>query len=357
MEGLSSNSSRLQELDALRGVAALMVVLFHFTMYRPQAALGFKLGVTGVDLFFVISGFVIFMSLMQIRRSVDFIINRVSRLYPTYWACVTFTFLLQLMVGLFDENGTVSYLWLRYVGNMTMFQFYLNIENLDGPYWTMIIEMLFYIGILLLFRKKLLRYLTLIGIVLVVLTWLGIIFFKGQYWFDGVYKWIPLLKYVPVFLAGTMFYKIYTQKDKLTYRYAVVLFCLIAQVGFFGQGGNVGSYITRTEYTVMLMIYFALFVLFVNHKLQFVVSKPTLFLGKISFALYLIHQYVSLEIIIPFVTQKLQLHFWIASAVALTCVMALATIVTYCIEVPYTRKMKDKLRSWTPMKKPRIHEL
>lgn len=55
-------SNRYTELDALRGIAALMVVFFHFTMDRPQGQMGFKLGVTGVDLFFIISGFVIFMS-------------------------------------------------------------------------------------------------------------------------------------------------------------------------------------------------------------------------------------------------------------------------------------------------------
>ena len=50
---------RYEELDALRGVASLMVVFFHFTWRRPEANLGFILGTTGVDLFFIISGFLI----------------------------------------------------------------------------------------------------------------------------------------------------------------------------------------------------------------------------------------------------------------------------------------------------------
>src|ERR1044072_9360250 len=86
-------SSRIKELDALRGIAALMVVFFHYTFWRPQAKLGFNLGTTGVDLFFMISGFVIFMSLLHINQSKEFVINRISRLYPGYWACVTFTFI------------------------------------------------------------------------------------------------------------------------------------------------------------------------------------------------------------------------------------------------------------------------
>lgn len=63
--------SRYEELDALRGIAALMVVLFHFTMYRQETKFGFKLGTTGVDLFFLISGFVIIMSLIKIKNSKD----------------------------------------------------------------------------------------------------------------------------------------------------------------------------------------------------------------------------------------------------------------------------------------------
>ena len=85
---------RLLELDSLRGIAVLFVMFFHFSFGRIQYNTFFKLGTTGVDLFFVISGFVITMSLSQIKQSRDFFINRVSRLYPTYWASVTFTFII-----------------------------------------------------------------------------------------------------------------------------------------------------------------------------------------------------------------------------------------------------------------------
>ena len=66
-------SNRFQELDALRGIAALMVVFFHFTIGRPEAKLGFKLGTTGVDLFFIISGFVIF--ILRVKKNSNFIIH------------------------------------------------------------------------------------------------------------------------------------------------------------------------------------------------------------------------------------------------------------------------------------------
>lgn len=137
---------RVKELDSLRGIAAILVVIFHFTMDQQGTSHLFTLGSTGVDLFFIISGFVIFMSLLKIRDSKSFIINRVSRLYPTYWACVTFTFILISITAAYDP--TVRHVSFgHYLANMTMFQHFFLISDIDGPYWTMIIEMMFYIGI------------------------------------------------------------------------------------------------------------------------------------------------------------------------------------------------------------------
>ena len=96
----------------------------------------------------------------------------------------------------------------------------------------------------------------------------------------------------------------------------------------------------------MIILYFGLFTLFVNDKLSFIVSKGTLFLGKISFALYLIHQYISIHVIIPYFTEVLLVNFWITSLfISLPVVIILASIITYYIEVPFSKKMKEKLKS------------
>jgi peptidoglycan/LPS O-acetylase OafA/YrhL len=98
-------NKRFQELDALRGIAALLVVVFHFTMHRPQSELGFKYGITGVDLFFIISGFVIFMSINNVNSAKEFVVNRITRLYPTYWACVTTTYIASVIISHFTNNS------------------------------------------------------------------------------------------------------------------------------------------------------------------------------------------------------------------------------------------------------------
>ena len=94
-------NSRILELDVLRGLAALGVVLFHYTVvyplsYNPYESTLFKfpLGYYGLHLFFMISGFVIFMTLERTAHSLDFIVSRFSRLFPCYWAAVILTFLI-----------------------------------------------------------------------------------------------------------------------------------------------------------------------------------------------------------------------------------------------------------------------
>src|SRR3954471_184909 len=89
MERPTPPAARIAELDALRGLAALGVALFHFSLLDPAAGPGFAIGASGVDLFFIISGFVILMTLERTRDWKDFLVGRFSRLYPAYWACVT----------------------------------------------------------------------------------------------------------------------------------------------------------------------------------------------------------------------------------------------------------------------------
>ena len=125
MKSSPANQTRLQPLDALRGIAALGVVLFHFTLGRNGYENIFRFGTTGVDLFFMISGFVIFMSLEKADGLRTFLINRFSRLYPAYWMGVVFSFVLISIHFQYSQNYPIDNAWQTFVGNLTMFQYYL----------------------------------------------------------------------------------------------------------------------------------------------------------------------------------------------------------------------------------------
>src|SRR5690606_16509498 len=112
--------------------------------------------------------------------------------------------------------------------------------------------------------------------------------------------------------AGTVFYKIYTKKEKYIENYLIIVFCLLCQTSLYPYVGRLGiprTSLSWAEYGLMLSVYFGLFTLFVNNCLKFIVNNVTLFLGKISYALYLIHQYVSLGGIFPLFYEKLHINF------------------------------------------------
>ncbi|MEU4213413.1 acyltransferase [Streptomyces sp. NPDC026206] len=161
--GGAERSGRLAALDGLRLCAALMVVAYHYLAFDsgawpgpartlfPVAHLPASYGWLGVQLFFLISGFVICMSCWG-KSAGDFALSRVTRLYPAYWFAVL---AVSLVACLWPSplNGTPA---LRDVAvNLTMLQDPLGVEPVDGVYWTLWVEMRFYLLFALLLRKGL----------------------------------------------------------------------------------------------------------------------------------------------------------------------------------------------------------
>lgn len=153
-------AARIEGLDALRGIAALMVVVYHYTVRYPELfpdadAPSFQLtwGAEGVRLFFLISGFVISMSIMGIHRSMDFVVSRASRLYPAFWVAVLITFTVTTAVDLDGREVSVVDMLL----NLTMVPRFLGAEYVDGAYWTLAVELMFYASMLVAWRLGLLR--------------------------------------------------------------------------------------------------------------------------------------------------------------------------------------------------------
>lgn len=322
-----------------------MVVFFHFTMGRPQAQWGFKYGCVGVELFFILSGFVIFMSLNKVANSTEFIINRASRLYPTYWASVTFTFIVSSLHLLHIQGHVSLQRFFYYLGNLTMFQFYMNIPNFEDPYWTLIIEMTFYIIMVVLFRLKWLHLLDLFAglscLAMLVMTH----FFNSYFWVNKFIIWFQLLQYIPLFWAGSLFYKICSTHSSHFKYYFLIAFCLICQLLMFPHRGRLRTQMSLAEYSMVLTFVFSVFSLFVAGHLKWIVNKSTLFFGKISFALYLVHQSLSLHILIPYFTDTLNVNFWITILfITFPVVVAIASCITFYIETPLIPWMKEKLR-------------
>ncbi len=262
MNDTGSKETRILELDALRGIAALSVVFFHLTMFRPQSRLGFNLGVTGVHLFFLISGFVIFKSIDNSVSWKKFAISRVSRLYPTYWACVTFTFLIILLDTIYHHTYNSDLIY-NYFFNLYMVHYYFNVPNLDNAYWTLVIEMLFYILMIVLIIIKQLKRIEMVGCIglLIVGIYSFLLNVRFPFLFETISHFFPLIKYFPLFFAGILFYKLKNKSFQINryVMYIIILVCLCLQISLYGKGIVDEYSVSFQEYAVMIGIYFFCF--------------------------------------------------------------------------------------------------
>jgi peptidoglycan/LPS O-acetylase OafA/YrhL len=147
-------------INFLRGWAALLVALLHFYLntqeyYKnstwsqkiyPYIMGEFDIGKFAVGVFFLVSGFLIPYSLERSKSISIFAIHRLFRLYPAYW----FSILLNLMLNSWLAYEIVPSLW-TVLANITMLQGYLRQPDLIGAFWTLQIELTFYILCVFLF--------------------------------------------------------------------------------------------------------------------------------------------------------------------------------------------------------------
>lgn len=152
--GEPARHRRLELLDVLRFGAALMVVCFHwlfngisngkvdsvpFTPFAPVAIYG----VYGVHLFFLISGFVIAESARG-KSAGQFVVSRGVRLFPAYWVAMLVTTVVVNVWGTAELHVSGG----QFLANLTMMPALFRQLAVDGVYWTLTIELTFYLLVL-----------------------------------------------------------------------------------------------------------------------------------------------------------------------------------------------------------------
>lgn len=337
----NKSSARVVELDALRGLAAFAVVLYHYTTqysatygHITAPILKFPAGNYGVQLFFLISGFVIFMTLEKTKTGMDFVVSRFSRLYPAYWASVCITAAFAYTIGLPDQRLPLTSLLV----NFTMFQEALYVRHLDGAYWTLQVELFFYLQMLAWFYLGQLS-----RIRLIIVGWL-VAAMVYSYWMEHNFhlSWTVeqffILRHIPFFAIGILFYRIHSSQHKSLVDFALVAACLA-----------VVAITLEPVFAVVALCCTIIFFLFVFNKLRWLAAQPFVFLGSISYSLYLLHQVIGFDLIWH-LEHRFNMNGTVSVALAIGMSIILATGVTRWIEQPAMRWIRDSWRNYKAKK-------
>lgn len=339
---------RLAGLDLLRLVAAVAIVAFHFGYAgpaRPFMTTGFpelsgvaRYGFLGVDLFFIISGFVIAAS-TQGRGFGQFAFARVVRLYPGHVVCMTISAVVLALWGLPPHGAT----FVQWVANLTMVSPALGQPFIDGAYWSIVLELVFYAWVAALVGLGLFERRTLT----IVAVWLAVCFLNEAVLHVKPLRILLLTEYGPMFASGILLQRIHRGDQRLA------VWCLLGCAAslallhaFEVQAVFARLYDAKIDIGMvwlLTVVVYAVFVTAVAVSARIHATPMVLTLGSLTYPLYLLHQnigYVSIDRLAPYTGR------WAALVITLAAIVTVAWLVARFAE-PMGRRMLGTLMART----------
>jgi peptidoglycan/LPS O-acetylase OafA/YrhL len=334
---------RFHQIDFLRGLACLSVVAFHF-LHRGQQggwlvdpALPWlqsmaELGHLGVHLFFMISGFVILMT-AEGATVRSFIASRVSRLYPAFWVGV----LLTAAVAWWSGIEAFAVTPVQVLANLTMVPQWAHVEFVDGAYWSLAVELQFYLLVIVLLHFGQMR-----RIEWWIAAWLLVSSVNAvrpmyllEFWLDA--RWAPL------FAAGMLFYRV-SRKGWDGQRY--LLLWAFSLTLWYGWTGAEASKLGREtvllgmpmQVVLCLVLFHGLFLLILSGRWTMRASPLVYWFGALTYPVYLLHQNIGYIALMAPGWRQIDFHLRVALVVGV--VVALAWLVNRWIERPLSRRMR-----------------
>jgi exopolysaccharide production protein ExoZ len=336
-------SSKFLGIQALRIVAACLVVFTHSTYYAFERLdkhfFVWQRGTRGVDIFFVISGFVMIYASQKLFASPGgwkvFAGQRIVRIVPLYWMVTTLkVFILLLSTGLVlhtvlsPVTAVCSYLFLP-ARNLDG-----KIEPLVGVGWTLTFEMFFYFlfTCALFLRTNVFKF---VGAILTVLS-------IGAYFRDP--SWPPIAFYLNTivleFFIGMLIAKacingVCFQRKTVFW----LLACGFIFLLFPAPDWNLPK-VLISGVPASLIVWSAASL----GRLENSIPRVVLYLGDASYSIYLIHPFVCP--LPPAVLNHLHLDFpWLSVVLSVALGLGVGCILHQFVEVPMTNRLKGYLKA------------
>lgn len=355
-----NNNKILNSIQILRGLAALSVVLYHYS-FRLVPDGGdvsdrvFSWGGVGVDLFFVISGFIMILVTHHYKpgfaSSTRFIINRLSRILPVYYVILFFAFITGGAMSTFHYTDKTMNLisaltFLPYMHETA--PMYIQSNGMFNIRWTLSFELYFYLifSICLLFRNKLIPLIIwfLAPVLLCPLITGDFTLHAGGYNLNNIFLEFLSNPIILEFGFGVIAGLLYKYFLKRGIRINILIPLIVTTGIVFGIHQMI-----LPMYNIFTGIAFSFLVLTLSLSERFFKSTlftPLIYLGNISFSLYLLHSPLG-----SFVTNKVEVFFpgIMHSVPGLIFTLLTAVIASHFsykhLEIRLSNSIKTKLES------------
>lgn len=314
MQRNAGTTDRLASLDLLRVIAALAVLAFHY-LFRgavgdpmldvtyPALAPVAVYGYLGVNLFFLISGFVIAWS-AEGRDGVSFAIARFARIYPGFVASMTITFVVLLVAA--DPRWPVNLQ--QYLANFIILSPALGQPFVDGVYWSIVLELVFYFWVALAL---------LLGVferwkLPLVAGWLAVCAVNEYFVGSGAARLVFITEFGPWFAGGILVHHVFSRgwsvAAALLMAAAFALSCAMLPITAGWMQEAYGTSLGMGELIAANVAIHLLLPAAIALRHLVPASPLVIMLGGLTYPLYLLHQnigYAAINAIAPWVGASL----------------------------------------------------
>ena len=310
----TTQRERIDLLDAYRAIAIIWVAIFHYAYFWSSAGKGDRLlpyddalawlplasvGDLGVMLFFLISGYVISLTLTKTSSFAEFCVKRFARIWPTLFVCGSITFLCATLFGpaefqrsIWEALISITLIPPQHIGALTGNSEW---QWLDGAYWSLWVEVRFYVvigALFFAFRKHWFE----AWIVYAVLTFA--IVASALTTSNGillVVEGLLFAEYVPFFMIGILAYRLRTNLSTRVDAYAFILAFAHISLSLLSEDTS-----PTGPLLVGYAVIFGLFAVFVwsPNQLDWMTHKLVLRIGRASYSFYLLHQVVGISLLV-----------------------------------------------------------
>ena len=313
MPAAGSSTRHNQVLDYLRFAAAMAVVFFHLFFVGmadgvvtsivpiPWLESWAKYGYLGVDLFFMISGFVICFSALR-RTPAQYAVGRAVRIYPAF----LFAMCLTTVVGFWLGAGQFDVTPRQFIANLTVMPHWFEEMPIDVVYWTLALELKFYgliFAVVWAFgAAKLAHFIRVWPFAIALATVFDL-------------NWVYLSGYYDYFAAGALFALYASKPDRIALIgiltcIPVSIFHAIAKAdGFSTEYGTQFSPWVVTGFVLILYLGFALITRPRASRIALPMSRT---LGALTYPIYLIHAHIGFMVLNRYADASNQLWMYAA---------------------------------------------